>query len=246
MPGPLDRFRHLERPRREGAADEVPDPTARIEAVEAGGAVADAGIPAESIDRFREPPERPLAIDERPEDEQPFVRCAWCEADNTRYATECEHCHAKLDTPMQRKFNDVFWARRRQDAAAEKRALEVLQEDRTAQADAEARARREGAEAMAREIERAERRRLEMDDPRWGDPTGAGGAFGGTPYGIRLLRLVPNPYVRIALVVAAVALPVALIALGGRRSGMQLAGVILISLVLSLVAPPGRGRRWRW
>ena len=87
----------------------------------------------------------------------------------------------------------------------------------------------------------------------WGDPggdgwgAGGGGLGGGAAVGLRLLRMIRNPLARIAVVVAAIALPVLLIVLPDRKSPWRIAGMLVAFLFLALVSPPGwRYRRRGW
>jgi hypothetical protein len=248
------RFLNLEKPRRAPADEPAPNERGRFGNVETpGSAPAATPLPQEATDRFREPKERPLDVAEPREGAQPFVRCARCEMDNTVYAATCQNCGADLSAPDQRAFNERLWAQRREQAAREKAELAEREKERERIAAAEASARRELAEEMARR--EGERVRDELDDARWG---GTGGWSRGrrgwddapgdpTPWGIRLLRLVPNPALRIAAAVAAVGLPVLFIVLGGRGSGLQMAGMLLIALVIGLFSPNYRYyRRRRW
>jgi hypothetical protein len=254
----LRRFLNLERPRRGGAepAPQVSD--RRFAQVEApGGDPHEPAVPPEATDRFREPKERPLEVAEAREDRQPFRRCARCETDNSLYAATCQSCQADLGTDEQRIFNERLWAQRREEAARERAALADRERERERVAAEEARARRALAEEMARREGDLVRDRLGDGDfgggwgrRGWGDGGAGRGPGSGTPYGIRLLRMIRNPAARIAVIAGTIALPILLIALSGRNSGWRVAGMVLAFVIVALVSPPGyRYRRrdwWRW
>ncbi len=158
----LRRFLHLERPRRDAPLSGDLAARGRFDAVEIGPALAGGAnpVPASATDRFREPQGSGLALDLAPDGEQPFVRCAACEADHARRALRCDRCGASLDTPEQRAFNEGLWAARRRDAVEEERAGDARREAVGRDAEQAALARRAMAEAMADEILRRERERL--------------------------------------------------------------------------------------
>ncbi|HEU4382516.1 MAG TPA: hypothetical protein VFR85_03345 [Anaeromyxobacteraceae bacterium] len=257
----LRRFLNIERPRRPGeepAAAEAPERFRRLERPAAPP--AEPPVPPSATDRFRPPPERPLDVAEPAEGEQPFRRCAGCEMDNARFAETCQNCGADLRTPEQDAFNQRLWAARRQEAAEEARVIAERAAERERLAAEERKARVELATEMARmEGDRVEG---EMDrawgGERWGrwrgwgrdapyDPDAPWGGPPRAPMGLRWLRAIKNPLLRIAVIVAAVALPVLLIVLGRRNGGEQLAGMIILMVLFALVSPPGwRYRRRRW
>jgi hypothetical protein len=88
--------------------------------------------PVANVDRFApEAPRAPgsgIAIDEEPAGAQPFLRCARCEMDNTRFATTCANCGAPLHTPEQELYNRQLWQKRRAEAAAEAEAVKKMHE----------------------------------------------------------------------------------------------------------------------
>lgn len=108
MAGRFTRFLKLERPHQRGGQQ----------------------TPVTSPGRFA--PEEPRApgsgieTDEEPADAQPFLRCARCEMDNTRFADRCVNCGAPLHTPEQDVYNRQLWQKRRAEAAAEREALEKM------------------------------------------------------------------------------------------------------------------------
>ncbi len=162
--GRFNRFLHLERERPAPSSSDpdrpAPDDTARaarFDALQTGAqpAVERTEESARELPRF-EPQARQTELTlqrERGED-QPFIRCANCEGDSTRFARECQHCHADLDTPAQRAFNEQLWsalrAQREEEAAAQARSLAQRQQA----AEQEARERRALYEQMARDIRR--------------------------------------------------------------------------------------------
>jgi cytochrome c5 len=256
------RFLNLEKPRPVGPADEPPDPSARFGRVEAPGRPpADAPLPDGATDRFRAPKERPLDVAPLRDGEQPFARCASCEMDNSVYAATCQNCGADLTSREQRLFNERLWAKRREEAEEEAAQHAARERERGRVEAAEVQARRQLAESMAREEARRVDERLGdatwgqggWGRRGWGDPegdgwgAGGGGWGGGTAVGLRLLRMIRNPLLRVAVIVAAIALPLLLIVLPDRRNPWRAAGMLVAFLILALVSPPGwRYRRRRW
>lgn len=246
----MRRFLHLERPRPPGAESEPPVSEERFEKVEpAGPEPAPEPVPGAATDRFRPPRERPLDVADAPEGVQPFVRCARCEMDSARFAEICPNCGADLRTPEQAAFNERLWDGRRQEAAAEEQVLAERRRERERLATEEQRARREQLAGMARR--EADRVEGELGSP-WGRRHGWGtdADDGRAPAGLRLLRLIQNPLLRIAAIAGAVALPLGLLVLPSRQSGWRIAGMVLLFLLVALVSPPGwryrRRDRWRW
>lgn len=246
----LRRFLHLERPRSDradgaGDAETSPATAERFEGVERPGPRP--GAPSSSgagLDRFG--PEAPPSIElvEADAGERPFTRCMRCGMDHGVFATECSGCNASLDTAAQREFNEKLWARRQEEAsreaaaAAERRELEV-------RAAAElARARRAMGEEIAREVGERERWRLGSEGGRSGSGGSWGlGGFDGVPFGLKLLRRLPDWRWQLGAIVLALGLVGTLFAIG--RSGRP--GALLAALVIAvfLVVPPGLSRR-RW
>jgi hypothetical protein len=248
----LRRFLHLERPRPAGAEEpHRPDAAGRFDGVRrppAGPGPHPAGTGA-SLERFGPEPEPSIQLADPVDGAAAATRCMRCGAENGAFATRCVGCEADLDTPQQHAFSEKLWARRQEDRAREEAALaERHRMLERAQAE-EARARRELSEATVREVGDAERRRLEVEDARSGWGTGWGGGWeGSSPAGLRLLRLISSPRLRIAVAVAAFAVPVVLLVVPspGARQG----GILLLLVMVSLFAPPSwarRRRRWgRW
>ena len=140
MAGRFTRFLRLERPHRPG---------------EQHTPVASPGRFAPEEDR---PPGSGIDTDEEADDVQPFLRCARCEMDNTRFAQKCANCGAPLHTPEQELYNRQLWQKRRAEAAAEQEALRKMHEP----------PRLDGDAALAREVgEELARQRLRAQDPRY-------------------------------------------------------------------------------
>jgi len=247
----FDRFRRLERPRSAGP-DQAPASSAtdaRIEGVEGPGPARPpaAGDPASGgeLGRFRSPPERSLELDRSGDEAQPFLRCAACETDNYRTAPRCTTCGADLDSEPQRLFNQRLWAARRAEAAAEAEASAARRAQQEREAADEAALRRRSAEAMAREVGDAERRRLEREGfgPGWGPlpevswPGPTDGAS--TPWALRWLRSLRPGW----------ALPIGLLLLGAPVLLYLLfppLGVLAGAVALALFMPPSWRTRRRW
>ena len=253
----LRRFRNIERARPPGSEAppaEVPERFRRVEGP--GGPEGEPAVPGSATDRFRPPLQRPLEVAEPDEGQQPFRRCVRCEADSARFADVCQNCGADLRTPEQEAFNDRLWARRRAEAADEARANAERAAERDRLAAEEKRAR----QALAAEMARMEAGRVrgELDRARgrerWGrwrgcepDPGSLGDAPPRAPLGLRLLRAIRSPVLRVAAILAAVALPAALIAAGRSGGGLRVAGMVLVAILLGLVTPSRYGwRRRRW
>jgi hypothetical protein len=110
MAGRFTRFLRLERPHQPG---EQRTPVAHAERFN----------PEE-----RRTPLSGIETDEEPPDAQPFLRCAQCEMDNTRFAQRCTNCGAPLHTPEQDLYNRQLWQKRRREADAEREALRRMHE----------------------------------------------------------------------------------------------------------------------
>jgi hypothetical protein len=244
-----DRFLKLERPRTGDSGR--PDPLAddgRFEGLGDSPATppptipeppARSSVPPSSTDRFRPAVERPLETEDRSRGGQPFVRCASCQMDNTVYATACQNCGAELDTPAQRAFNEKFWAERQAQAEEERRELADREARRQAMAAEEARQRRELAEEMARR----EKDRIDGEFPDGPFGQGPVARPGRDTAGMRLLRMIPGTGLRIAAAVFAIGVPLLLLLFG--RGQIQLAGMMLLGLVIALFSPARRRyRRW--
>jgi hypothetical protein len=158
----LDRFRRIERSRREApwpAAD--PETAERIEGLErpspppAGPAASGA-----DLDRFAPPPPAQVELALADDARRPFTRCMRCGMDHNVLVTECAGCGASLDTPAQREFNDRLWRERQAERAAEERLEAEREALRTGDAERLAAERRALGEALAREVGERERRRL--------------------------------------------------------------------------------------
>jgi hypothetical protein len=100
--GALDRFRRLEKVRRENASDAPP--------------------PEQTLDRFREPPP-PLAPEDAPYQTKP---CLACGAENGALAKLCFQCDADLDTPAMRAHR----AAQRERERAQREQAAAAQADR--------------------------------------------------------------------------------------------------------------------
>ena len=152
----LMRFRNLERGRAQDAAAPVPS----------GAAVA--------VDRFREPARRDpgpgsgLELAEKRAEDQPFVRCAVCEADNSLHASSCTNCGSSFNTAAQRAFNERLWQKRREEAAREAEELEKLHQQQAASQTGLAAQRQQAAAALAARVASETRMRLDAEERRDG------------------------------------------------------------------------------
>jgi hypothetical protein len=181
--GRFNRFLHLEKERTQKDGEPEAGSTPDARAARFGGVQPDVPVPppppggpaaAPHAPRFEQAPGGPreLALDEKRAEDQPFIRCATCEGDNNRFAQECQHCHADLNTPAQRAFNEQLWTTLRAQKEAEAAAHAEKLAAQLQAAEQEARGRREMFEQMAREVRRETEGRL-SDAPlglssRWG------------------------------------------------------------------------------
>jgi hypothetical protein len=234
LAGRFTRFLRLERPHRPG---------------EQHTPVATAGRFAPEEDR---PPGSGIETDEGADDEQPFLRCARCEMDNTRFAQQCANCGAPLHTPEQELYNRQLWQKRRAEAAAEQEALRKMHERPRLDSDAEF-ARGVGAglerqrlratdpryalgEVLAREVADREEARL-----AW--MTGASGV----PFGIRaVMALSPAWRWRAAGIVALWLGGTGVAALRTRQPVAIWLFFGSLAVLLALFSPPRPRRRFWW
>ncbi|HZN95755.1 MAG TPA: hypothetical protein VFB81_23740, partial [Myxococcales bacterium] len=179
----FDRFRKLEAPRTERPADGPRKTQERFDRVEAGRAPSDLPPPpppppgpaARRIER--QVSDQPLILDQRSTQEQQFIRCMHCEGDNSRYASDCVHCGAALQTEAQRDFNERFWQQRQVQVAEEKQAVERFHKGREQMT-------KEQAEAQAAAY-------MSMVQEARGGELGGGSSW--TPPGVRFIRSIENP-----------------------------------------------------
>jgi len=170
MAGRFTRFMRLERPHQPG---EQHTPVANAERF----------APEEP-----RPPGSGIEIDEEPVGEQPFLRCARCEMDNTRFAQGCSNCGAPLHTPEQELYNRQLWQKRRAEAQAEGEALQRMREPSPPARDPEvARQKlRETdpryalGETLAREVLKREEKKLFWTS-----------GWSGVPLGLRIATAMP-------------------------------------------------------
>lgn len=169
------------------------------------------------------PEERPLRVLEH--EGMPFVRCCVCRTDHHLTATVCQNCEGDLTTPVQRAFNQAL-ARDYAQRSAEERA----DGDRVSASRAE-------ADQAARDAQRLAYTTLEQ--------MAAQRAESEPPIGLRLARRIPNPVVRLVVLVLAAVLPLALIFGSGVGSAGFEVGLVLLFLVAAAFAPR-RVRRMIW
>jgi hypothetical protein len=172
------RFLNLERGRAQApAAGPAQGAGARFDALERPGTPAPVAATGAVAERFQDAPapgQAPLELAESRPDDQPFVRCARCEADNSFYAETCFNCGASFNTPEQRAFNERIWQQRREEAAREEQEVAALREQK-AKADMEAaQARRQAIAMMAAGVATQTRNRLEREEREDGLRLGIG------------------------------------------------------------------------
>ncbi len=250
----LRRFERLERPRKGGPdGDERSSTEERFDDLGARPpprpAPDGAADPAPSAgDRFAPPRPRSPELEQRGEEEQPFLRCMRCETDSSRYASTCTTCGEELGTEAQQAYNQKLWAARRKER-------EELERENAGRREAQARAevevgeaRRQAAAEMARQVGERERWRIESRDP-WGgappydpdDPYGA--PRDTTPIGLRLLRAIRSPAWRLVAIGGVVLFAVLVVAFASRSPPLL---IVLVSVLIGLFAPRRRlrGRLW--
>jgi len=178
----FDRFRKLEAPRTERPADGPRKNQERFDWMEAERAPSDLPPPpppppgpaAQRIER--QVSEQPLTLDPRNKQEQQFIRCMRCEGDSSRYADDCVHCGAALQTEAQRDFNERFWQQRQVQVAEEKQAAEKFRAGRQQMTKEQAEAQAEAYMAMVQESRGGE----------------MGGGSSWTPPGVRFIRSIES------------------------------------------------------
>ena len=151
--------------------------------------------PVANAERFApEEPRTPgsgIEIDEAPADEQPFMRCAQCEIDNTRYAQRCSKCGAALHTPEQDLYNRQLWQKRRAEAQAEHEALQRMRQPPVTPDPGLARQdlRKNDPRYALGEVLAEQMRQREEDKLFW--MTGTTGVSG-VPLGVRIATAMPS------------------------------------------------------
>ena len=171
MAGRLARFLQLERGRR--ARDEKVNPSsrersARFDALEPQGATPpDVRSAPAHLARFDAPAEGDLLVQERREQDAPFVRCVLCQVDSGQFARRCDGCGADFDTPEQRAFNERVWEERRAQRAAELAHDRLMQQARDRDIAEAAAERRVYYEELARTVGWETRKRIADDGADW-------------------------------------------------------------------------------
>lgn len=237
----LDRFKHLEAPRTgRGGDDDASKKTeerfARVEKEQA----PDQAPPAKPANRpaaqrmARQVSDQPLALEARSTEEQQFIRCMNCEADNSRYAQSCVHCGSALWTDEVRDYNEKFWRQRKAEAAQERQELDQInvRKERHAQEQADAK-----AAAFTAMVKEAQRR----DD-------------GGEAPGFRIIRSIESSSGRVMAIAGFILLGVISFACLGKwqpgRTWLGVTGLVGLLALAILFLPPSvwvvRNRRSWW
>jgi hypothetical protein len=126
MPSRRARFRNLERGRAALPTAGAPAVSAgRFDALEAHSPAAPPVTQARE-EPSREPGNAGLELLERRDGDQPFIRCARCEADNGPLSSQCWNCAASLQGVEQHAFNERLWEQRRREAKADSEAVQAL------------------------------------------------------------------------------------------------------------------------
>lgn len=234
------RFLNLERSRREAQPEASPlRDSSRFGAVESPpeAPLGESVRSGARVERFEEP-EVKLELHDKRSGNQPFSQCVHCLADSPPFAVTCIRCGARFDTFEQRTYNETLWQERLKLRAQEEASLATLQADRVALEQIEAKRRREFAENLAREAKESALARMNLP----------AGGLSSTPLLVRMLRSVKNPFVRFAIGIGVVGLPLLLLVFSPRGSGLRVVGALSLLVGLFLVVPPRllgrRVRRW--
>ena len=247
----LSRFLRLEKPREKtGTATPLASP-GRFGNQPAPHAPAEPEPTADahsSLDRFRpaQPPPAapilgppteatPLADAEHP-DAQPFLRCAFCEADSHRSSLTCTNCGARFDSGDQRTYNDRFWAARREADALEAAELERMRKEAPRATQYLSGGAREYGEAMAKMVRAREEGRLGWMNVRQGHGRQRPGA---DSLGMRLLRRIKDPGHRLFTSVGLLALGGVFSILFTQGGTARLVSSIFFFAVILLFVPRG-------
>lgn len=170
-----------------------------------------------------------IEVDAPHDEEQPFLRCPVCEGDNTKYAVRCINCQRRLDTPEVHAWNARLWEERRKLAAQQPAAPEVA-------VPADPDAQRRLGELLAQEVALRERTRLDAQPAT-------------SVVGMRLLGLIPDGGVRLAVGLGLVALFFAAGSVAFTAKGhplLQTGAMGLAVTLLALFTPARRRFRSRW
>ena len=174
MAGRLSRFLNLERRRpaapSRGADTEgtAPERSGRFEALQPHGASPpDVRSAQGHLARFDAPAGGDLLVQERREQDAPFVRCVRCQVDSGQFALSCGACGADFDAPEQRAFNERVWEERRAQREAELAQHRLMQQARDRDIAEAAAERRAYYEELARTVGQETRKRIADDGSDW-------------------------------------------------------------------------------
>ena len=148
----LTRFSMLE-VRREGEEEDKPAPSSataqRFASVDTQAAEPAAARFVPGAERFQKPEER-VELEEKSA-ELPFLRCANCRTDSSRFVTACDRCGAPFDTPEQRAFNEAVRLDLEAQVAKDKELTDTIEANRLIQSAEEDARRRKTYEDLARD-----------------------------------------------------------------------------------------------
>ncbi|MBS2020836.1 MAG: hypothetical protein JST92_00375 [Deltaproteobacteria bacterium] len=239
-----DRFRRLERPRDSGEIPKAPQVTANRFSGEPPPAPGPDADPEALSTRLRAERQSQLAsgvqLDERSDDEQPFVRCAKCETDSVRGAVKCQVCGSRLDSEEMRAFNRAWWEKRKTELAAEKAEVDRLHAASLADRGSPLANQRALGMALAEEVAQRERSRLWwMSDSDEDD-------IDFTPLALRLLGRIDDERIRMGAIVGSIATAVALgfAAFGGGHPRPLPTVLFMAFVFLFLPRRKWNSRRW--
>lgn len=153
-------------------------------------------------------------------EEQPFLRCPACEADNGKFAERCVNCQGSLAGEEVRAWNEHFWSRRRAILALE------------AKAQAEAGPLEGGTHdfgvALAQAVAREQKEKL-----GWMRADGDN-----APWGVRALRGIEEPANRFFVGATTAGVFFGALATAFNASGgLQLGAAAVVVLIASVFVP---------
>ncbi|HEY8208363.1 MAG TPA: hypothetical protein VIG99_12825 [Myxococcaceae bacterium] len=231
----LDRFKHLETRRTERGGDDdagkkTEERFARVEKEQAPDrAPSPANRPAAQR-VARQVSDQPLALETRSKEEQQFIRCMGCEADNSRYAQSCVHCGSALWTDEVRDYNEKFWRQRQTEVAQEKQEVEQIHARKEQHTKEQAEAKAAAFTAMVKEAQR--------------------GSDSGEAPGIRIIQSIDSSSGRVMAIAGFILLGVISFACLGKyqpgRTWLGVTGLLgLLALAILFLPPSVWARRSR-
>lgn len=238
--GNSGRFDALQGPAAPPSPDEPPAPGSPepVELAIPAAPVTPGQVAAEAARAGRFGPESPtLELEERRPEDQPFVRCASCQADNSPFAQTCQFCGSDFNTVAQRSFNERLWSQRRQEAAVEAETLARIQEERARASATFAENQRQAVGLMAMQVAQQTRSRLDREE--FTDALGSGRQRSWVPGS--LAGIVPQN-LKAVFILVALAVYLVLLIVPSTRRFVLLGSLAAVGLYVRVVW--GGRRRW--